>query len=422
MDSQRSPRQRTIIMLVIVLSGEAIFLLPFVVPRVFRPTLLDAFDITNLQLGTAFSLYGVVAMLSYLPGGPLADRFSVRKLMTSALLVTSLGGAYFATIPSLGALTLLYAFWGVTTILLFWAALIRATREWGGYYSQGLAYGILEGGRGLFAAVLALAGTFALATLLPEDVASATREQKIAALQQVIWIYTVMTAAAAVLVWFCMPASQEEQSKDSNERFSLLDITTVLQNPAVWLQGVIVVCAYTGYKGADDFGLYAHDVFGFDDVQAAFVSTLSLWTRPVAALAAGMLADRIGASRGVLLCFAALAVGDLVIALGVSNSSMPWMLYTTVVGTGAMIYGLRGIYFALFPEARVSTAFTGTAVGLVSVIGYTPDIFMGPLMGYLTGTYPGALGHQYFFGALASFAICGLIATLIFQRVCVHKA
>ncbi|MFP6648285.1 MAG: MFS transporter, partial [Pirellulaceae bacterium] len=347
-------------MLAIVLSGEAIFLLPFLVPRVFRPTLLDVYDITNLQLGTAFSLYGVVAMLSYFPGGLLADRFSVRKLMTSALLVTSLGGVYFATIPSLSALVFLYAFWGVTTILLFWAALIRATREWGGDSSQGLAYGTLEGGRGLFAAILALAGTVALANLLPEDAASATREHKIAALQQVIWIYTFMTAAAAVLVWFCVPDSQAKRAGDSSQRRSRLEITTVLKNPAVWLQGAIVVCAYTAYKGVDDFGLYARDVFGFDDVQAAYVSTLSLWVRPVTALAAGILADRIGASRGVLLCFVLLVVGDLVIALGVSNSTMPWMLYSSVVGTGAMIYGLRGIYFALFPEARVSTAFTGT--------------------------------------------------------------
>ena len=80
MHSPHSPRRRIISLSVIVVSGEAIFLLPFVVPRVFRPTLLDVFQITNLELGTAFSLYGVVAMLSYFPGGPLADRFSVRKL------------------------------------------------------------------------------------------------------------------------------------------------------------------------------------------------------------------------------------------------------------------------------------------------------------------------------------------------------
>ena len=49
--------------LALVVAGEAVFGLPFVVARVFRPTVLDVFGITNLQLGAAFSVYGVVAML-----------------------------------------------------------------------------------------------------------------------------------------------------------------------------------------------------------------------------------------------------------------------------------------------------------------------------------------------------------------------
>ncbi len=415
------PWRRSLSLLVIVLSGEAIFLLPFLVPRVFRPLLLDVFGITNLQLGTAFSLYGVVAMLSYFPGGPLADRFSVRKLMTSALLITALGGVHFASIPTPGGLTLLYAFWGVTTILLFWSALIRATREWGGSQSQGLAYGILEGGRGLFAALLGLAGTLALQALLPADPATATDLEKVRALQQVVWIYTSMAAFTAALVWFFVADNASSQPRCDRVQFSPRQIFRVLENPAVWLQGAIVVCAYTGYKGADDFGLYARDVFGYDDVQAAFVSTLSLWIRPITALLAGVLADRVGAARSILVCFGGLLLGDLVVASGFADTSTLWVLYLTVVGTGAMTYALRGIYFALFPDAQVSAALTGTAAGLVSVIGYTPDIFMGPLMGYLTDTFPGAQGHQYFFTSLAGFAACGLAATICFQRVCARK-
>ena len=38
--------------------------------------------------------------------------------------------------------------------------------------------------------------------------------------------------------------------------------------PTVWLQAVIVVCAYVGYKATDDFSLLAHDALGFDDAKA----------------------------------------------------------------------------------------------------------------------------------------------------------
>ena len=85
--------------------------------------------------------------------------------------------------------------------------------------------------------------------------------------------------------------------------------------------------------------------------------------------------------------------------------------------------GLRsGIYFAIFDDAGVPPALTGTAVGLVSVVGYTPDIFMGPINGYLTDTYPGAQGHEYFFGVLAGFAVIGLVCTLLFQRLAQRRS
>jgi hypothetical protein len=45
-----------LILVALIAAGEAVFLLPFVLDRVFRPTFLDVFGVTNLQLGTAFSL------------------------------------------------------------------------------------------------------------------------------------------------------------------------------------------------------------------------------------------------------------------------------------------------------------------------------------------------------------------------------
>ena len=57
-------------------------------------------------------------------------------------------------VPSPNVLIALYGYWGFTTIFLFWAAMIRATREWGGDNYQGRAFGYLEGGRGLTAALI----------------------------------------------------------------------------------------------------------------------------------------------------------------------------------------------------------------------------------------------------------------------------
>ena len=147
-------QRRTITLVSLIIAGEAIFFLPFVLARIFRPTLLVVFDISNTELGIWFSIYGIVAMISYFFGGTLADRFQVRYLMAFALWFTSVGGLIMSFIPPSGTMKALYAFWGFTTICLFWAAMIRATREWGGAGFQGRAFGWLEGGRGAVAALL----------------------------------------------------------------------------------------------------------------------------------------------------------------------------------------------------------------------------------------------------------------------------
>ena len=88
----------------------------------------------------------------------------------------------------------------------------------------------------------------------------------------------------------------------------------------------------------------------------------------------------------------------------------------TLLGAAA-IFGLRGLYYALFEEASVPPAVTGTAVGFVSVIGYTPDIFVTYGAGLFIDASPGVAGHQHFFWFLAAFAFIGVIASLILMRL-----
>jgi MFS family permease len=77
--------------ILLILAGESVFILPFVLPRIFRPTYLDVFELTNFELGSCFSIYGTVALLSYLYGGAIADKFSPRKLIAGSLLIPHWG-------------------------------------------------------------------------------------------------------------------------------------------------------------------------------------------------------------------------------------------------------------------------------------------------------------------------------------------
>ena len=411
--SEKQKLERVMFIGCLIIAGEAVFSLPFHVARFFRPTVLHVFEFTNTELGAVQAVYGVVAMLAYFPGGPLADRFPARRLLTGSLLSTSLGGFYFATFPGYDGMWLLFAYWGLTTILLFWAALIRATREWGGHDEQGRAYGILDGGRGLWAAVAAAAAVLLFEAILPEDPTTATAGQRAEALRGVILMYTAVTAGAGLLCWFFVP----EREAQANKRPSpFRNIATVARLPAVWLQALIIVSAYVGYKGIDNYSLFAVQAYGMNEVEGAKVTAISAWVRPIAAVGAGLLGDRFMSSRISALCFATMVGSYLWFGLTEPVPSMPWILYANVLVTSAAVFGLRGIYFALFEEAAVPIGATGTAVGLVSVIGYTPDVFVALTAGWLLDRSPGVTGHQHFFLFLSIFAAVGLLASLLFRR------
>jgi len=396
-----------------VIAGEAIFLLPFVLSRIFRPTFLDVFGITNLQLGTAFSLYGIVAMVSYFAGGPLADRFSARNLIVSALLATSLGGILMATIPAIGVLTVLYAFWGLTTIFLFWGALIKTTRELGSIH-QGRTFGLLDGGRGLFAAVISSLSVLVFAAMLPAQVETATFDERSVALGRIIQGFAGMNVFSALLVWLFVPPTPKADTI-ADGGISLDGLKQVMVMKTVWCHAVIVLCAYVAYKSTDDFSLYARDAFGYNEVEAAQIGTISFWMRPLAAVCAGLLADRFNGPVMLVASFALVMAGSMVIATGMIIPGLPLLLVLVIATTSAGIYALHGLYFAIFGDAGVPALWTGSAVGVVSFIGFTPDIFMGPLMGYLIDNNPGAAGHQYVFGVVWGFALAGLVTTLLFR-------
>ncbi len=115
--------------------------------------------------------------------------------------------------------------------------------------------------------------------------------------------------------------------------------------------------------------------------------------------------------------FAMLAAGSIVLASGIIGPGMVWIFLLTMICSAMGLFALRGLYYAIMREGKVPLAYTGSAVGFVSVIGYTPDVFMGPLMGYLLDQSPGAIGHQHVFWVVSGFALLGLVASLRFTRL-----
>lgn len=391
---------------VLIVAGEMIFGLPFHTARFFRPTMLEVFGFTNTQLGDLFALYGVMAMLSYFPGGAIADRFSGRGLLSASLVATAAGGLFMATIPGAGGMAVLYAFWGFTTIFLFWGALIRATREWGGETEQGVAFGLLEGGRGVAAAVAAGLLVAILAFYMPDDATLATDEERRRGFRAVILGYSLITLLTGALAWVLIPPPAADMPRRGNP---LPNMALVVRMPVVWAQAAIIICAYCTYKAVDYYSLYLVQVMGRDEVEAARLASWGAYIRPIGAITAGLIADRFNAANSIGVTFGILAATYVALSMLLPETAGAAVIYANLGISLFAVFALRGIYFALLQETRTPRHVTGAAVGLISVVGYTPEIFFAPIAGRILDADPGAGGFHDLFALLAAIMVVGIL-------------
>tara|TARA_B100000780_G_scaffold236143_1_gene176909 strand:+ start:2483 stop:3748 length:1266 start_codon:yes stop_codon:yes gene_type:complete len=414
---RETTNQKFLILTLLILSGEFIYFLPYVLSRVFRPTFLDVFQLNNFQLGSLFSVYGIVALLSYIYGGVITDRYSPRKLMSSALFLTAIGGLVLASYPSYQTLQILYGYWGFTSVFLFWGAMIKATRVWGGNNNQGKAFGFLDGGRGIVAASMGSIGVFIFSIVLTNDIESASVVERQEAFSYVILFSSFMVAFIGLLVFIFLKSSEEKSTTVESPLNSLTNIKYILKNESIWLLMVIIMCAYVGYKVTDLYSLYASEVMLFDQIEAAEVGALQLYLRPIVCIVIGLLADKTKNMFWIIFGFITMLIGALIFSSGFVKPEMNYIFFLSLVVLAVGTYSIRALYFAVLKEAKIPFALTGTAVGLISVVGYSPDIFAGPIMGHLLDKYPGITGHQYVYLMLVVFSIIGLIASLRFARL-----
>lgn len=402
-------------LIVLIMAGTSSFYLPFGLPRVFRPTFLDVFSINNLELGLCFSVYGVVALFSYFFGGGLADRIKPNVLMASSLFMTAAGGLYMATYPSILGLKVLYGFWGFTTVFLFWAAMIKATRMWGGSANQLRAFAFLDGGRGLVAALLGTMGVVVFGSMLTEGIATISIDDKKNSFSLVIYITSafVITVGILCLIFLRSKGTDDELIK---EKIGLGQLFEVLKIPSVWYLMVIILCAYFGYKVTDIGSLYANEVMDYDEINSANLATILLFLRPVLGLLIGLFASSIKSANFLVISFVFLLTGSSIFASGVNSPNLNLLFLISVIIVAVGAYSARFLYFAVLQEGRIPLYLTGTAVGIISFIGYTPDIFSGPLIGVLLDNNPGEYGHQLVFVVLGIFSIIGLTAAIGFKR------
>lgn len=408
-----APRRRYAQLAVLVLASGGIYPLLYLRQN-FEVSMLQAFAIDLTQLGQCYSVLGLVFFLSYGPSGWLADRISARSLLVFSLATTGLLGLWFRTLPPFWALLLIFGGWGVTTGLSFWAALIKETNLIAGSGRQGRFFGILEGGRGVVEALLGSVVVAWFAWRLSQP-GGATAQ----ALREVIAIYVTVLFALALLTWLALagddragPRLQRQGPRPAFWR----DLRDVLSRERVWLAALCILCGYALFYATYSFAGFAQTELGLSAVMTGWFTLGRLWMRPIGGIVAGFVGDRFRVDRVLALSLAASGLGlGAMVLLPRASAVLPAL--ALVLSVSVLTYAVRGIYWGTLEDCAVPAARRGLAIGVISVIGYTPEIWVPLLNGWCVDTFPGRRGYALFYGSIGLLGLLGAAAALRLGRI-----
>ena len=395
----------------IVIAAGAIYPLLYLRQN-FEISILESFNITQTQLRYCSSMLGLIFVITYAPSGWLADRFSSRKLLSYSLLATALLGMWFSTMPSYSTLLFIYGAWGLATGLTFWSAHIKLVAMLAKKDQQGRFFGILDGGRGLVEALLATVAITLFAYVLSQDSGSTT-----IALKQVIYLYIGVLLVVAPLVYWLLDDFEEASVDDGqvSKRVFMEDLMTVLRHREIWLCAICIVCGYQLFYATYSFSAYLQQNFGLTAVAVGTITVAKLWMRPIGGIAAGFIGDWSSPEK-VLSILLVLASISLAMMAFLPTTSASIVMLVVVLLIGLLTYGVRGLYWATLGGCNVPNKIKGLAIGMISMIGYFPEMYLPLISAPLLEAYPGGLGYKIYYLMISMCGLLGAYAAYLLAR------
>ena len=396
---------------VIVVAAGAIYPLLYLRQN-FELSILEAFDISQSQLRYCSSMLGLIFMISYIPSGWLADRFSSRKLLAYSLFVTALLGIWYSTMPSYNSLLIIYGAWGLATGLTFWSAHIKLVIMLAEKDQQGRFFGILDGGRGLVEALLATVAVAMFAYVLSQESGSTT-----IALTQAIYFYVGVLLVIAPLVYWLLDDFDdiaETGDRIANRSFRK-DLMVLVRQREIWLCAVCLVCGYQLFYATYSFSAYLQQHFGLSAVMVGTITLAKLWMRPIGGIAAGFIGDWSNPEK-VLSITLVLASIALAMMAFLPATSATLLMLAIVLLVGLLTYAVRGLYWATLGGCDVPKKIKGLAIGIISMIGYAPESYLPLVSAALIEQYPGGLGYKIYYLIISACGLFGAYAAYLLTR------
>lgn len=281
--------------------------------------------VTNAQLGFLTSMYALIAICLFIPGGIIADKVGAKKLIMFSLIGTTILTVIFAFWMSYTVAILVWAGLAVTTGTTFWPGFIKFLNALGDAESSGRTFGYYYALNGISAAIINAIALYVI-----------TNSNLVAG----ILVIAAGTAIAAVLIFFLIDNEQQAAVADvktaEEDKFKFSDLGKVVKNPSTYLLAGICFCTYAIYSNTSYFTPYLVDVLGVSPASSSIYSIIRTYVFMLLAPIGGIMADKVFKSTAKWL----------VITLGIIAA-----LYVAVIMLPSTISPTFASIFTLIPAA-----------------------------------------------------------------------
>lgn len=400
---------------VVVLAAGSIY--PIVYMRTsFQGPMLETFGIDIAILGGFYAVLGFMNLFGYIPSGWLADRMSSKLLLSLSMLITGVAGIWYAQIPNVNYIRIIFLIWGFSTVLTFWGSHMKIIKLIAGRDEQGRFFGMLEGGKGLVEAVIA---TVVVAVFNIIATNQPTPELTRQALVTVIYIFSILNIALSFIVYFILDEpKKDEVSEASNEnKMSAIDgVKKALKIPEVWLVSGIIFCAYIVYWPHYYMGGYLATNQGLPQATVGIITAILMWMRPLSAGTSGFVADKFGRPLILGISIICSSVMLFVLANLPQGAVNVYVLSAFVIFAALAYFFIRGLYWSILDYCDIPPSITGFAIGLISFLGYSGDIFIPLFSGNLFNKFEATTAYSYYYMISGLFGVFAIILLFILNK------
>ncbi|WXA50732.1 MFS transporter [Mycoplasmopsis felis] len=427
------------IIALIILAAADVFVIaaPYYIKNII-PNLHTYLNIREDQVATLTSIIGWVTLITQLPGGFLANKFSSKWLLFIAVFSTGIITIWFgfnilySSTQSPDSLFIQYAIiwglWGVSSTLVFWTPLWKLVSQQTTKENQGLAYGIQGTANGIIGFFL----IFVLG-LLVKDVWFPTVSKESSTIPFATYAFLIagFLVATSFLVLFGVPEKQMEKNTEKltfqRIKKSVLQVYKALKNWKLWALSIFVMGMYTFQS------VFAYYLLQL--IQNAYLAPTILVTviggvrtyalRTAVSTFVGRWADKFRSY--VLFLIITLGIGIIIVGsiilLGYlpSSQNIALIVLSSIlfILAGVLSWGMVTLRYAQVGEIHIEKNSYASSVAVLSFIGFSTDAWLYNVTGAVGKAYTpegatntSVTGYQIILLITLSIALVGLLAGL----------